>query len=196
MVLRHGGLVDLTLRSKELALKFAKLLNDLESVKNATAHADTVVEVRIDFIPPGFPSEPIIKYLTHNHGEILDTHIRITDRYNIETGTRVFKKDKEKLLQNPIPSYLYFGKYKFRTRYQGQPTTCGYCTENDQLERDCQKQANMKILVKKAKMQRRVATIPNDSESEIEKESPPTYEEAAKSFERNDSRIEKEEQKK
>ena len=118
------------------------------------------------------------------------------DRYNIQTGTRVFKMDREKLQQNPIPSYLYFGKYKFRTRYQGQPTTCGYCAENDHLERDCQKKANMKILVKKAKMQRRVATIPNDSKSEIEKESSPTHEEAAKSFERNDSRIEKEEQKK
>ena len=53
----------------------------------------------------------------------------------------------------------------------------------------------MKILVKKAKMQRRVPAIPNDSENEIEKESPPTHEEAAKSFERNDSRFEKEEQK-
>ena len=93
MVVLYGGLVDFTLRSKELALKFAKVLNDLESVKNATAHADTVVEVRIDFIPPGFPSEPIIEYLTHNHGEILDTPIRIMDRYNIQTGTRVFKMD-------------------------------------------------------------------------------------------------------
>ena len=71
MVLRPGGLVDFTLRSKELALKFAKVLCELESVKNATAHADTVVEVRIDFIPPGFPSDPIIEYLTNNHGEIL-----------------------------------------------------------------------------------------------------------------------------
>ena len=35
MVLRPGGLVDFTLRSKELALKFAKLLNDLESVKKS-----------------------------------------------------------------------------------------------------------------------------------------------------------------
>ena len=196
MVLRYGGLVDFTLRSKELALKFAKVLNDLESVKNATAHADTVVEIRIDFIPPGFPSEPIIEYLTHNHGEILDTPIRIMDRYNIQTGTRVFKMDREKLQQYPIPSFLFFGKYKFRTRYQGQSTTCGYCAENDHLERDCEKKANMKILVKKAKMQKRVAAIPNDSENEIEKESPPTPEEAAKSFERNDSRIEKEEQKK
>ena len=44
MVLRPGGLVDFTLRSKELDLKFAKLLNDLESVKNAPAHADTEVK--------------------------------------------------------------------------------------------------------------------------------------------------------
>ena len=41
-----------------------------------------------------------------------------------------------------------------------------------------------------------MATILSDSESELEKESSPTHEEAAKSFERNDSRIEKEEQKK
>ena len=123
MVLQPGGLVDFTLRSKELALTFAKLLNDLELVKTVTAHADTVVKVRIDFIPPVFPSETIMKYLTQNHGEILDTPIRISDRYNIHTGTRVFKMDREKLQQNPIPSYLYFGKYKFRTRYQGQLTT-------------------------------------------------------------------------
>ena len=139
MVLRPGGLVDFTLRAKELALNFTKLLNKLESVKNAMAHADTVVEVRIDFIPPGFPSESIIEYLIHNHSEILDTLIRITGRYNIQTGTRVFKMNRKKLQQNPIPSYLYFGKYKLRTRYQGQPTTCGYCAENDHLERDCQK---------------------------------------------------------
>ena len=149
MVLRHGGLVDFTLRSEELALKFAKVLNDLELVKNATAYADTVVEVRIDFIPPGFFSEPTIEYLTHNHGEILDTPIRITDRYNIQTGTKVFKMGREYIQQNPIPSYLYFGKYKFRTRYQGQPTTCGYCAENDHLERDCQKKSQHEIFSQK-----------------------------------------------
>ena len=129
-----------------------------------------MVEVRIDFIPPGFPSEPIIEYLTNNHSEILDTPIRIMDRYNIQTGTRVFKMDREKLQLNPIPSYLYFGKYKFRARYQGQSTTCGYCAENDHLERDCPKKATTKILVKRSKMQRRAAAIPNNSESEMEKE--------------------------
>ena len=192
MVLRPGGLVDFTLKSKDLALKFAKTLNELESVKTATAHADTVVEVRIDFIPPGFPSEPILEYLTQNHGEILETPIRISDRYNIQTGTRVFKMDREKLEQNPIPSYLYFGKYKFRTRYQGQHTTCGYCAETDHIERECPKKANMKILVKKVKMQRRVATTPNESDNEIEGEPSPTYDEVAKSFERKNTGNQKE----
>ena len=41
-------------------------------------------------------------------------------------------------------------------------------------------------------MQRRVATTPNESDSEIEGEPSPTYEEAAKSFERKDTRNPKE----
>ena len=51
----------------------------------------------------------------------------------------------------------------------------------------------MKTLVRKAKMQRRVATTPNDSGSEIEKEPSPTYEEAANSFERNATRTQNKE---
>ena len=97
MVLRPGGLVDFTLKSKDLALKFAKSLSNLESVQNATAHADTVVEIRIDFIPPGFPTEPISEYLNNNHGEILNTPIRISDRFNIQTGARVFKMERKTL---------------------------------------------------------------------------------------------------
>ena len=50
MVFRPGGLVDFSLRSKDAALKFAKTLSELDSIKTATAHADTVVEVRIDFL--------------------------------------------------------------------------------------------------------------------------------------------------
>ena len=151
MVLRPGGLVDFTLRSKDMALSFAKALNDLDSVRSATAHADTVVEVRIDFIPPGFPTDPITAYLEQNHGELLGTPIRISDRFNIQTGTRVFKLERKKLEENPIPSYLYFGQYKFCVRYQGQKTTCGYCAENDHLERDCQKKANLRVLAKNYK---------------------------------------------
>ena len=185
MVLRPGGLVDFTLRSKDAALKFAKTLRELDSIKIATAHADTVVEIRIDFIPPGFPSEPITEYLMQNHGEVLNTPIRISDRYNIQTGTRVFKMDRENLEKNPIPSYLFFGKYKFRTRYEGQHTICGYCVESDHIERDCPRKTNMKILVKKAKMQRRIATTPSEFNSEIEREPSPTYEEVVQSFENN-----------
>ena len=63
MVLRPGGLVDFTLRSKESAVNFAQQLKNLDSIKSATAYADSVVEVSIDFIPPGFPSDPILSYL-------------------------------------------------------------------------------------------------------------------------------------
>ena len=63
MVLRPSGLVDFTLRSKESAVNFAQQLKNLDFIKSATAYADSVVEVRIDFIPPGFPSDPISTYL-------------------------------------------------------------------------------------------------------------------------------------
>ena len=183
---RYGStsraLVDFTLKSKEAALKFAKSLSNLESVQNVSAHADTVVEVRIDFIPPGFPTEPISKYLMNNHGEILTTPIRITDRFNIQTGTRVFKLERKNLDNNPIPSYLYFGQYKFRVCYQGQNTTCGYCAEEDHIERNCPKKANMKILAKNSKLQRRQAP-----QTEDQRQEPSTKEEVAKSFERNQS---------
>ena len=79
MVLGPGGLVDFTLKTKDMALSFAKTLNELDSIRSATAHADTVVEVRVDFIHPGFLTDPIKNYLEQNHGELLGTPIRITD---------------------------------------------------------------------------------------------------------------------
>ena len=182
MVLRPGGLVDFTLRSKDMALSFAKALNNLDSVRNAAADADTVFEVRRDTIPPGFPTDPITTYLEPNHGELLGTPIRITDRFNIQTETRVFKLERKILEENPIPSYLYFGQYKFRVRYQGQKTTCGYCAENDQLERDCPTKANLRVLAKNSKLQRRMAKSPTKSDSL--REPVPIQDEAAKSFER------------
>ena len=84
-----------------------------------------------------------------------------------------------------LPSYLFFGKYKFRTRYEGQHTTCGYCAESDHIERDCPMKTNMKILVKKVKILRRIATTPREFNSEIEREPSPTYEEVLKFFENN-----------
>ena len=184
MVIRPGGLVDFTLRSKDMALNFAKALNELESIRSATAHADTVVEVRVDFIPPGFPTDPIKNYLEQNHGELLGTPIRISDRFNIQTATRVFKLEREKLEENPIPSYLFFGKYKFRVRYQGQKTTCGYCAESDHIERDCQKKANLRVLAKTTRLQRRMAKSPSEADNNTtQRQFVPTQEETAKSFE-------------
>ena len=185
MVLRPGGLVDFTMKSKEMALNFAKALNELDSVRNAIANADTVVEVRVDFIPPGFPTDPIKNYLEQHHGELIGTPIRITDRFNIQTGTRVFKLEREKLEENPIPSYLYFGKYKFRIRYQGQKSTCGYCAEDDHVERDCQKKANLRVLAKTSRLQRRMPKSPTEADNlPTQREPKPTQEEAAKVFER------------
>ena len=185
MVLRPGGLVDFTLKTNDLALSFAKALNELDSIRSATAHADTVVEVRVDFIPPGFPTDPIKNYLEQHHGELLGTPIRITDRFNIQTGTRVFKLEREKSEQNPIPSYLYFGKYKFRVRYQGQKTTYDYCAEDDHVERDCQKKANLRVLAKSSRLQRRMAKSPTEADNLPTRREPvPTQKEAAKSFER------------
>ena len=115
MVLRPGGLVDFTMKSKDMELNFAKALNELDSVRNAIAHADTVVEVRVDFIPPGFPTDPIKNYLEQHHGELLRTPIRFTDRFNIQTGTRVFKLEREKLEENPIPSYFISENINFES---------------------------------------------------------------------------------
>ena len=110
MVLRPGGFVDFTLKNKDMALSFAKALNELDSIRSATAHADTVVEVQVDFISPGFPTDPIKIYLEQNHGELLGTPIRITDRFNIQTGTRVFKLEREKLRRKPNPQLSLFWK--------------------------------------------------------------------------------------
>ena len=182
MVLRPGGLVDFTLRSKESAVVFAQQLKKLAFIKSATAYADSVVEVLIDFIPPGFPSDPISSYLQQNHGEIIGTPIRITNRFNIKTGTRVFKMTREDLKENPITSYLFFGKYKFRVRYTGQKTTCGYCAEQDHLEMNCTKKQNMIIMVQNSKLVKRMTKKTSKVETKPFNP-PPTQEEAKQSFE-------------
>ena len=199
MVLRPGNLVDFTLKSKDSALIFAQALNNLDSIRSASAYADRVVKVRIDFIPPRFPTEPISAYLEQNHGEIIGTPIRISDRFNIQTGTRVFKMIREYLETNPITSYLYFGKYKFRVRYAGQQTTCGYCAEKDHLERECKKKESMIILTKNSKLERRLAKNPSENTKIEPSEQPTTLEEAKQSFEddrRKDSTPEKREENK
>ena len=53
------------------------------------------------------------------------------------------------------------------------------------------KKANMKILVKKTKMLRRMTRAPDESGSEMKREQLPAHKEAAKSFERNNKEIQK-----
>ena len=90
---------------------------------------------------------------------------------------------REDLEENPIASYLFFGKYKFRVRHMGQKTTCGYYTENDHLERNCTKKQNMITLVRNSKMERRLAKhANNDAEVELSS-TPPTQQEATQSYE-------------
>ena len=167
LVLRPGGLADFTLKSKEAAVNFAQILKNLDSIKNAIAYVDSVVEVRIDFIPPGFPSEPISAYLQQNHGEITGTPIRIADRFNIQTGTRVFKMTREDLEENPI--------------------------ENDHLERNCTKKQNMTTLVRNSKLEKRLAKQTNEAETS---NPPTTQEEAQNSFEDQRPTIERNEKQK
>ena len=88
--MRPGNLVDFTLKTKENVVKMAESLRKSEIIRDVVTHADYVSEVRIDFIPPRFPSKPIVEYLTSKHGEVLHSPIRISDRCNIQTGTRVF----------------------------------------------------------------------------------------------------------
>ena len=51
------------------------------------------------------------------------------------------------------------------------------------MEKDCPRKTNMKTLVKKVELQRRIATAPRKLNSEMEKEPSPTYEKVVKSFE-------------
>ena len=79
-----------------------------------------------------------------------------------------FKMERESLHNNPITSYLYLGQYKFRVSYQGQNTICGYCAEDNHVEKNSPKKANMKIVVKNSKLHRRQAF-----QNENEQKEPP-----------------------
>ena len=184
MVMRPGSLVDFTLSSKENAIKMAEYLRKSDIVRDVVAHAESVTEVRIDFIPPRFPTDLISEYLTSRHGEILQAPVRISDRYNIQTGTRVFKMQRKSLETSPIPSFLYYRKYKFRVRYSRQPTTCGYCAEEGHLERECPEKFNMIKLQKKTKLNKRQA--PDENPEKEEQNDKPTHEEARNAFEREE----------
>ena len=78
-------------------------------------------------------------------------------------------------------------------RYTGQKTTCGYCAENDHLERNCTKKQNMITLVRNSKLEKRLVKQTNEAETS---NPPTTQEEAQNSFEDQPQTIERNEKKK
>ena len=80
----------------------------------------------------------------------------------------------------PFLVIYFLAKYKFRVRYTGQKTTCGYRAENDHLERNCTKKQNMITLVRNSKLEKRLGKQTNEAETS---NPPTTQEEAKKSFE-------------
>ena len=58
--MRPGNLVDFTLKTKDNAVKMVESLRKSDMVHDVVAHANSVTEVRIDFILPRFPSDPIL----------------------------------------------------------------------------------------------------------------------------------------
>ena len=167
IVTRPGQLVDFTLKNKNTALKLANMLKENPKVKDVLAHADNMRDVRLSYVPPNFPEQPIIDYMTLNHGQIEKTY-RLKDIYGIQTGTRVYKLQRRVLEVKPIPSYLYFGKYKFVVKYEGQDNTCAYCAETGHTEKQCPQKQQLKAfkLGNVGKIQ--PETPNNDSRSEPE----------------------------
>ena len=143
IVTRPGQLLDFTLKSRNAALKFASMLRENSKVKNVLAHADSMRDVRVSYVPPNFPEQPILDYITLNHGQIEKTY-RLKDVYGVQTGTRIYKLQRKDLETKPIPSYLYFGKYKFSVKYEGQDNTCAYCAEIGDTERECPQKQQIK----------------------------------------------------
>lgn len=166
IVTRPGQLADFTVKNKPAAIKLAELLQKSGKVKNVTAYALSIVDVRFEYVPPNFPDAPILDYLRGNHGEVQNFR-RITDKYGIQNGVRIFKLNRQDLENRPLPSFLYFGKYKFSIRYIGQEATCGFCAEVGHIERDCGKKQQQKMSTFKRQGIRRIGTsIPADHQKQ------------------------------
>ena len=138
IVLRSGYLVNFTLKNKSYALKLVKLLKVNDKIQEVTAYAESNVDVRIAHNPPRFFETPLTDYIQLNHGQIIKT-FRQNDRYNLETGVPIFKFGQKDLENNPIPSFLHFGKYKFPVKYEEQKETYGYCAGIGHNEKDCER---------------------------------------------------------
>ena len=55
IVTRPGQLVDFTLKNRNAALKFAKMLKENSKAKDVLAHADSIRDVTVSCVPPNFP---------------------------------------------------------------------------------------------------------------------------------------------
>ena len=119
------------------------MLKENSKVKDVLAHADSMRDVRVGYVPPNFPEQPILDYITLNHGQIEKTY-RLKDVYGVQTRTRIYKLLRKYLETKPIPSCLYFGKCKFSVKYEGQDNTCPYCAEIGHTERECPQKQQIK----------------------------------------------------
>ena len=121
----------------------AKQLKEHPKGKHALPLADSTRDVRINYAPPHFPDQSIIDYILLNHG-LIEKSYRMKNICRIHTRTRIYKLLRKNLETKPKPSYLYFGKYNFSVKYEGQDHTCAYCVETGHAEKDCPKKNDIK----------------------------------------------------
>lgn len=139
IVQRPNGLVDITCENIENARKIGETIESANFVyaKVIKIHGDNETTIIIRDVPYNFPSERITNYLTTNHATVLKRPIRRLDEDGIDTGRRDFIVKTKELQQNPIPSYLHFGKYQLRVTYRGQRSTCAHCAEYGHKRKEC-----------------------------------------------------------
>ncbi|CAK8687256.1 unnamed protein product [Clavelina lepadiformis] len=59
------------------------------------------------------------------------------DKYGIKDRRRIYKVNKKTMERHQHPSYLYLGKLRCAVSYNGQISTCSYCTEQGHKFKEC-----------------------------------------------------------
>ena len=113
-------------------------------VEDVSVYADSNTDVRIGYVPPHSPNQPIVNYRVHNHGKI-NKPFKQKGQLKLKQMSESANFNKKDLKNNPITNYLYFGKYKFSIRYEGQDETCGYCAKIGHNEREYKQKNEIKI---------------------------------------------------
>ena len=119
------------------------MVKENSKIKDELAHADSMRDVRVSYVPPNFPEQPTLDCITLNHGQIEKTY-RLKNVYGVQTGTRIYKPQRKDLETKPITRYLYFGKYKFSVKYEGQDNTSAYGAEIGHTEKECPQKQQIK----------------------------------------------------